>query len=72
MAHHPELITQILEAGSHVDLSHIHSGFSSEHVTSWVKLAVERGGHLTVGIGYDHALYVQWAKVGGAHLTVRF
>lgn len=72
MAHHPELVTQILEAGAHVDLSHIHSGFSAEDITIWVQLARARGGHLTVGVGYEHARYAEWAKLGGSHFTVRF
>ena len=72
MAHQPELVTQILEAGAHVDLSGIHSSFTPDHVTVWVQLAASKGGHIIIGSGYEHALYAEWAKLGGKHVTVRF
>lgn len=71
MAHPPQLVTQILEAGAHVDLSNVHSGFSPEDVTAWAQLAAAKGGHLTVGVGYEHARYAEWARIAGPHLTVK-
>jgi hypothetical protein len=66
-----EFVTQILEAGGCVDLSNVHSGYPPASVAEWVQIAARMGGHVTVGIGYEHAHYQEWAKLGGRHLTVR-
>jgi hypothetical protein len=64
----PDFITKILQAGSSVELTGM---YAPEFITTWIQIAVARGGHVTLSGMYAPEFVINWAKTGGSHFTYR-
>jgi hypothetical protein len=64
----PDYITSILKAESGIELV---AGYAPVLINKWVKLAVAKGGHVTVAGNYAPDTVLTWAKIGGGHFTYR-
>ena len=66
---HPSLLTEIAKTGIHIDTSSesIHPSL----LIDLMRIVVASNGHLTVKGGHP-SIYTELAKIGKAHLTIKF